>query len=212
MNLVHSRAVRKQLVAIILSIVNCMFYSCQLSAVPWWLPWVPLMFRVIGPMQWCIAKNRGGWRRVWRYSAYLWSLRWVYAIQKKPGGWYTAYTRVYPPNTTGPMRVCPSPKRHLDQFSYYFTAYSCVQIITSWPTFGHFAAHLSLPGSKHKKQSTAFSYSTFPHSTCHSTNFLQSHSIGWLSIGNSIRPVKIEWWGVGVVICLELGADCLHVV
>ena len=84
MNLVHSRAVRKQLVAIILSIVNCMFYSCQLSAVPWWLPWVPLMFRVIGPMQWCIAKNRGGWRRVWRYSAYLWSLRWVYAIQKNP--------------------------------------------------------------------------------------------------------------------------------
>ena len=28
----------------------------------------------------------------------------------------------------------------------------------------------------------------------------------------SIRSVKIEWWGVGVVICLERGADCLHVV
>jgi len=26
----------------------------------------------------------------------------------------------------------------------------------------------------------------------------------------SIRPVEIEWWGVGVVICLERGADCLH--
>jgi len=26
------------------------------------------------------------------------------------------------------------------------------------------------------------------------------------------RPVKIEWWGVGVVICLERGADCLHLV
>jgi len=24
-----------------------------------------------------------------------------------------------------------------------------------------------------------------------------------------IRPVKTEWWGAGVVICLELGAD-LH--
>jgi len=24
------------------------------------------------------------------------------------------------------------------------------------------------------------------------------------------RPVKIEWWGAGVVICLEQGADCLH--
>ena len=23
---------------------------------------------------------------------------------------------------------------------------------------------------------------------------------------------KIEWWGVGVVICLERGADCLHIV
>ena len=28
----------------------------------------------------------------------------------------------------------------------------------------------------------------------------------------SIRPVKIEWRGVCVVICLERGADCLHMV
>jgi len=28
----------------------------------------------------------------------------------------------------------------------------------------------------------------------------------------STRPVKIERWGVGVVICLERGADCLHMV
>ena len=27
-----------------------------------------------------------------------------------------------------------------------------------------------------------------------------------------IRPVKIDWWGVGVVICLERGANCLHMV
>ena len=27
-----------------------------------------------------------------------------------------------------------------------------------------------------------------------------------------IQPVKIEWWGVGVVICLDQGADCLHMV
>ena len=26
----------------------------------------------------------------------------------------------------------------------------------------------------------------------------------------SIQPVKIEWWSVGVAICLERGADCLH--
>ena len=34
----------------------------------------------------------------------------------------------------------------------------------------------------------------------------------WLGIRNSIRPVKIDWWGVGVVICLQRGADCLHMV
>jgi len=35
----------------------------------------------------------------------------------------------------------------------------------------------------------------------------------WFRIRKSIRPVKIEWWGVGgVVICLEWGADCLHMV
>jgi len=34
----------------------------------------------------------------------------------------------------------------------------------------------------------------------------------WLSMRNSIRPVKIEWWGVGVVICLDWGAVCLHMV
>ena len=27
-----------------------------------------------------------------------------------------------------------------------------------------------------------------------------------------IQPVKIEWWGVDVVTCLERGAHCLHVV
>ena len=33
----------------------------------------------------------------------------------------------------------------------------------------------------------------------------------WLGVRKSIRPVKIEWWGDGVVICLEGGADCLMV-
>ena len=32
----------------------------------------------------------------------------------------------------------------------------------------------------------------------------------WLSIRKSIQPVKIEWWCAGVVICLERGADRLH--
>ena len=35
-------------------------------------------------------------------------------------------------------------------------------------------------------------------------------NVGWASGRASIRPVKIEWWGVGVVTCLEWGADCLR--
>jgi len=31
----------------------------------------------------------------------------------------------------------------------------------------------------------------------------------WLGIRKNIQPVTIEWWGVGVVICLERGADCI---
>jgi len=31
----------------------------------------------------------------------------------------------------------------------------------------------------------------------------------WLGGKKGIRPVKTEWWGAGMVICLELGAD-LH--
>ena len=33
----------------------------------------------------------------------------------------------------------------------------------------------------------------------------------WLGGGKGIRPVKTEWWGAGVVICLDRGAD-LHTV
>jgi len=34
----------------------------------------------------------------------------------------------------------------------------------------------------------------------------------WLGVRKSIRSEKNEWWDVGVVICLERGADCLHMV
>ena len=35
----------------------------------------------------------------------------------------------------------------------------------------------------------------------------------WLGVRKSIQPVKIKWWwDVGVVICLESGTDCLHMV
>ena len=34
----------------------------------------------------------------------------------------------------------------------------------------------------------------------------------WLSVRKSIWPVKIKWCCFGVVICLERGTDCLHMV
>ena len=34
----------------------------------------------------------------------------------------------------------------------------------------------------------------------------------WLGPRNSVWPIKIEWWGVGVVICIDWGAFYLHIV
>jgi len=34
-------------------------------------------------------------------------------------------------------------------------------------------------------------------------------AVGWAAGRKGIRPVKTEWWGAGVVVCLERGAD-LH--
>jgi len=34
----------------------------------------------------------------------------------------------------------------------------------------------------------------------------------WLDSRTSIQPVQIEWWGAGVVICLERSADDLHMI
>jgi len=38
------------------------------------------------------------WRMAWRYPAYLWSLRWVYAVKKTRRLVYAVYPRI-PPNT-----------------------------------------------------------------------------------------------------------------
>ena len=57
-----------------------------------------------------VGIRKRAWQRDWRYPAYLWSLRWVYAV-KKPEGWYTPYTRVYPQYTTG-RRVSPPLDRY----------------------------------------------------------------------------------------------------
>jgi len=36
-------------------------------------------------------------------------------------------------------------------------------------------------------------------------------TVGWAS-GRASSPLKIEWWGTGMVIYLEYGADDLHMV
>jgi len=48
--------------------------------------------------------------------------------------------------------------------------------------------------------------------TCYYLHFTAFSASTLFGIRKSIRPVKIEWWGVGVVICLERGAACLHMV
>jgi len=41
--------------------------------------------------------------------------------------------------------------------------------------------------------------------------FQRFDTVGWAS-GRASGLCKIEWWGVGVVVCLERGANCLHIV
>ena len=45
-----------------------------------------------------VGIRKGAWQRVWRYPAYLWSLRWVYAVKKTRRLVYGVYLRI-PPNT-----------------------------------------------------------------------------------------------------------------
>ena len=45
--------------------------------------------------------------------------------------------------------------------------------------------------------------------TVFTTTQLSRYTAGWLGGRKGIRPVKTEWWGTGMVICLERGAD-LH--
>ena len=48
-----------------------------------------------------VGIRKGAWQRDGRYPAYLWSLRWVYAVKKTQRlVGYTPYTRVYPQYTT----------------------------------------------------------------------------------------------------------------
>jgi len=68
--------------------------------------------------QWCIAKNGGGYTQTGVAKGLKVPCLFMIAevsirCQKKPGGWYTPYTRVYPPQYTtdhrsGPVRRQPT--------------------------------------------------------------------------------------------------------
>ena len=43
-----------------------------------------------------VGIRKGAWQRDWRYPAYLWSLRWVYAVKKPRRLVYAVYPRIPP--------------------------------------------------------------------------------------------------------------------
>ena len=85
---------------------------------------------------------------------------------------------------------------------------NCLKYVSQWLH----VAHSESVGGSSKDQD----YVMFPGWTqCLSTLiFLQDFdTVGWLSGRASVRPVKkIEWLGVGMVICLEQYANDLHMV
>jgi len=60
-----------------------------------------------------VGIRKGAWRRAWRYPAYLWSLRWVYAVKKIRRLVYGVYPRIPPPQYT--TAGSPAKSRQTDQ-------------------------------------------------------------------------------------------------
>ena len=48
-----------------------------------------------------VGIRKGAWRRAWRYTAYLWSLRWAYAVKKNPEVGIRRIPAYTPQYTTG---------------------------------------------------------------------------------------------------------------
>ena len=74
-----------------------------------------------------------------------------------------------------------------------------------------FCASMSVPVLSRSQRT----YTYYPFCHLFSVNVTSQSSVlwhCWLGVRKSIRPVNIKWWGVDVVICLEQGADCLHMV
>jgi len=51
-----------------------------------------------------VGIRKRAWQRAWRYML-IYDHWGEYTLSKNPGGWYTPYTRVYPPPNT-PLRLC----------------------------------------------------------------------------------------------------------
>ena len=92
-------------------------------------------------------------------------------------------------------------------------------------THNHLTALCSgLPGRSVPEETVTHSHTSWssnsiyqfpPSTTIHSILIVQFMCLTvlwhcWLGARKSIWPVKIKWWGVGVVICLERDTDCLH--
>ena len=71
--------------------------------------------------QWCIAKNGGGYTQTGMEKGLKVPCLFMIAQvsirrQKNPGGWYTPYTRVYPPNT--PLLLMDSKGSRTVEYQY----------------------------------------------------------------------------------------------
>ena len=103
-------------------------------------------------IQWCIAKNGGGYTqrgvaKGLKITAYLWSLRWVYAVKKTRGLVYGVYPRIPPPQYTTAYIVghwcC-----HIATAAQFTVVVVCVDVCTRGAVFRTWAnALLAIKGS-----------------------------------------------------------------
>ena len=59
-----------------------------------------------------VGIRKRAWQRAWRYPAYLWSLRWVYAVKKTPEVGIRPIPAYTPQYTTDSSVVPPDPSAH----------------------------------------------------------------------------------------------------
>ena len=67
-----------------------------------------------------------------------------------------------------------------------------------------------MPASTDKSHKLPEPHFYKPVACCASSCLQCFDTVGWVQ--GTASASKIKWWGVGVVICLEQGADCLHMV